>query len=60
LAAEDPFAVDPRPFSPRGVALMLAKLQTFALRGIDAFAVEVDISSGLPKTVLLCPKRPVR
>jgi magnesium chelatase family protein len=34
---------------------MLAKLQTFALQGIDAFAVEVevDIASGLPKTVLV-------
>jgi hypothetical protein len=38
---------------------MLAKLQTFALQGIDAFAVEVEIASGLPKTVLLCPNRPI-
>jgi hypothetical protein len=39
---------------------MLAKLQTFALQGIDAFPVELDIAGGLPKTVLLCPTRPVR
>jgi magnesium chelatase family protein len=34
---------------------MLAKLNTFALVGIDAFPVEVevDVSAGLPKTVLV-------
>jgi magnesium chelatase family protein len=34
---------------------MLAKLNTFALVGIDALPVEVevDVSSGLPKTVLV-------
>jgi len=34
---------------------MLAKLNTFALVGIDAVPVEaeVDVSSGLPKTVLV-------
>jgi hypothetical protein len=34
---------------------MLAKLNTFALVGIDAVAVEaeVDVSAGLPKTVLI-------
>src|SRR5207244_4168072 len=34
---------------------MLAKLNTFALVGIDAVAVEaeVDVSAGLPKTVLV-------
>jgi hypothetical protein len=40
---------------------MLAKLNTFALVGIDAVPVEaeVDVSTGLPKTVLFgsdCPK----
>src|SRR5438270_2919253 len=41
--------------SAGSAALMLAKLQTFALQGIDAFAVEVevDIAGGLPKTVLV-------
>jgi hypothetical protein len=36
---------------------MLAKLNTFALVGIEAVPVEaeVDISAGLPKTVLLFP-----
>jgi magnesium chelatase family protein len=34
---------------------MLAKLSTFALAGIDALPVEVEVdaSAGLPKTVLL-------
>ena len=34
---------------------MLAKLNTFALVGIDAVPVEaeVDVSTGLPKTVLV-------
>ncbi len=34
---------------------MLAKLNTFALVGIDAAAVEaeVDVSAGLPKTILV-------
>src|SRR3974390_2135539 len=34
---------------------MLAKLNTFALAGIDALPVEVevDVSAGLPKTVLV-------
>jgi hypothetical protein len=34
---------------------MLAKLNTYAPVGIDAvpFEVEVDVSTGLPKTVLL-------
>jgi magnesium chelatase family protein len=34
---------------------MLAKLNTFALVGIDAVPVEVevDVSAGLPKTVLV-------
>jgi len=36
-------------------SLMLAKLNTFALVGIDAVPVEaeVDASAGLPKTVLV-------
>ena len=36
---------------------MLAKLNTFALLGIDAVAVEVEVDAapGLPKTVLLYP-----
>src|SRR5947207_15025410 len=39
----------------RGRANMLAKLNTFTLVGIDALPVEVevDVSSGLPKTVLV-------
>ena len=39
----------------RGCALMLAKLNTFALVGIDAVPVEVevDVSAGLPKTVMV-------
>jgi hypothetical protein len=38
-----------------GLPVMLAKLKTFALVGIDAVPVEaeVDISPGLPKTVLV-------
>jgi hypothetical protein len=32
---------------------MLAKLNAFALVGIDALPVEVDVSTGLPKTVLV-------
>src|ERR1700686_1908324 len=42
---------------------MLAKLRTFALVGIDAapVEVEVDVSAGLPKTVLVgLPGAPVR
>lgn len=42
---------------------MLAKLQTFALAGIDALPVdaEVDIATGLPKTVLVgLPEAAVR
>ena len=42
---------------------MLAKLNTFALVGIDAAPVEaeVDVSSGLPKTVLVgLPEASVR
>src|ERR1700694_2449495 len=42
---------------------MLAKLNTFALVGIDAVPVvaEVDVSVGLPKTVLVgLPKAAVR
>ncbi len=42
---------------------MLAKLNTFALMGIDAVAVEVevDVSGGLPKTVLVgLPEAAVR
>jgi magnesium chelatase family protein len=37
------------------VVLMLAKLNTFALVGIDAVPVEaeIDVSTGLPKTVLV-------
>jgi hypothetical protein len=40
---------------------MLAKLNTFALVGIDAVPVEaeVDVSAGLPKTVLIKRIRPV-
>src|SRR5262249_18311921 len=40
---------------PRVNALMLAKLNTFALVGIDAVPVEVEVdaSPGLPKTVLV-------
>jgi hypothetical protein len=36
---------------------MLAKLNTFALLGIDAVAVEVEVDAapGLPKTVLVSP-----
>jgi hypothetical protein len=36
---------------------MLAKLNTFALIGIEALPVEVEVdaASGLPKTVLLYP-----
>jgi len=36
---------------------MLAKLNTFALVGIDAVAVEVEVDAapGLPKTVLSYP-----
>jgi hypothetical protein len=36
---------------------MLAKLNTFALLGIEAAAVEVEVDAapGLPKTVLLYP-----
>src|SRR4051812_1420846 len=42
----------PRYGSP---SLMLAKLNTFTLVGIDAVAVEaeVDVSAGLPKTVIV-------
>src|ERR1700738_1352345 len=44
-------------FLPPGWALprMLAKLQTFALVGIEALPVEVEVdaSAGLPKTVLV-------
>jgi magnesium chelatase family protein len=50
------------PSDPRG-ALMLAKLNTFALVGIDAVPVvaEVDASVGLPKTVLVgLPEAAVR
>jgi magnesium chelatase family protein len=42
---------------------MLAKLNTFALVGIDAVPVEaeVDVSAGLPKTVLVgLPEMAVR
>jgi predicted ATPase with chaperone activity len=42
---------------------MLAKLNTFALVGIDAVSVvaEVDVSAGLPKTVLVgLPEAAVR
>ncbi len=41
---------------------MLAKLNTFALVGIEAVPVEaeVDASAGLPKTVLVGTKRPLR
>ncbi len=40
---------------------MLAKLNTFALIDIDAVPVEVEVdaSSGLPKTVLVGTKRPL-
>jgi hypothetical protein len=40
---------------------MLTKLNTFALAGIDAAPVEaeVDVSAGLPKTVLLGRVRPL-
>src|SRR5260370_41956034 len=44
-------------------ASMLAKLQTFALVGIDAVPVEceVDVAAGLPKTVLVgLPEASVR
>src|SRR5581483_11619343 len=43
-----------RPF-PQGYLAMLAKLKTFALVGIDAVPVEVEVdaSAGLPKTVLV-------
>lgn len=39
---------------------MLAKLNAFALVGIEAAPVEaeVDVSAGLPKTVLLWRHRP--
>ena len=40
----------------RGDAIMLAKLKTFALVGIDALPVEVEVDvspAGLPKTVLV-------
>jgi hypothetical protein len=38
-----------------GSIAVLAKLNTFALVGIDAVPVEVevDVSAGLPKTVIL-------
>src|SRR6266481_7141554 len=40
---------------------MLAKLNTFALVGIDGLEVEVDIAGGLPKTVLVgLPEQAVR
>jgi hypothetical protein len=39
---------------------MLSKLQSFAQMVIDSFTVEVYFASGLPKTVLLCPKSPER
>jgi magnesium chelatase family protein len=41
---------------------MLAKLNTFALVGIDAVPVvaEVDVSVGLPKTVLVGEDRPIQ
>jgi hypothetical protein len=41
---------------------MLAKLNTFALVGIEAVPVEaeVDASAGLPKTVLVGTNRPLR
>ncbi len=41
---------------------MLANLKTFALVGIDAspVEVEVDASAGLPKTVLFRAKRPYK
>jgi hypothetical protein len=41
---------------------MLAKLNTFALMGIDALPVEteVDCSDGLPKTVLVGSVDPVQ
>ena len=48
---------------PGKVSCMLAKLNTFALMGIDALPVEteVDCSDGLPKTVLVgLPGRPSR
>ena len=40
---------------------MLAKLNTFALVGIDAAPVEaeIDVSAGLPKTVLFGTIRPL-
>jgi hypothetical protein len=40
---------------------MLAKLNTFALVGIDAAAVEaeVDVAAGLPKTVMLWAISPI-
>jgi hypothetical protein len=38
---------------------MLAKLNTFALIGIDGVLVEVDTAAGLPKVVLAGMKRPL-
>jgi len=41
---------------------MLAKLRTFAMVGIDAVPIEVEVDvspSGLPKTVLVDIKRPL-
>src|SRR5947208_12362135 len=49
--------------SLRAESLMLAKLNTFALVGIEAVPVEVevDVSAGLPKTVLVgLPEMAVR
>jgi magnesium chelatase family protein len=39
---------------------MLAKLKTYALVGIDAVTVEVEVdaAAGLPKTVILRTNRP--
>src|SRR5437868_10672084 len=51
----------PRPPRPTafGIRPMLAKLNMFALVGIEAVPVEaeVDVSAGLPKTVLVGIKR---
>ena len=45
-------------WSPATIWVMLAKLKTFSLVGIDALAVEVEVDvspAGLPKTVIVGP-----